>query len=74
VYYEDPEDPNVIPTQIAGWTEWNIDLREFAAQGLNLANVESLSIGFGDKANPTPGGKGKMYFDDIRLYQPRADQ
>jgi hypothetical protein len=34
--------------------------------------VESLSIGFGDKANPTPGGKGKMYFDDIRLYPARC--
>ncbi len=72
VYYEDRHDPNVIPVQINTWTEWNIDLREFSAQGANLTNVNSISIGFGDKANPQPGGSGKMYFDDIRLYRPRC--
>ena len=70
VYYEDPEEPNA--TQIDTWTQWNIDLKEFSDQGVNLANVDSISIGFGDKANPQPGGSGKMYFDDIRLYRPRC--
>jgi hypothetical protein len=72
VYYEDPEDPNVIPTQIGGWTQWSIDLREFANQGVNLANVGSLSIGLGNKSNPQAGGKGQMFFDDIRLYPVRC--
>ncbi|UCE50087.1 MAG: hypothetical protein JSW47_07985, partial [Phycisphaerales bacterium] len=61
-------DPNAVRINI--WTEWNIDLKEFS--GVNLADVNSISIGFGDKANPQPGGSGKMYFDDIRLYRPRC--
>ena len=63
--------PDPAATQIATWTEWNIDLQEFANQGINLANVDKLAIGFGDKNNPLPGGAGTMYFDDIRLYRPR---
>ena len=38
VYHPDPA-----ATQIATWTEWNIDLQEFADQGINLANVDKLS-------------------------------
>ena len=55
------------------WTQWNIDLFApggFADQGVNLANVNTIAIGFGDKKNPQPGGSGKAYFDDIRLYAP----
>ncbi len=63
--------PDPAATQIAEWTEWNIDLQEFANQGINLADVDKLSIGFGDKNNPQAGGAGTMYFDDIRLYRPR---
>jgi len=52
------------------WHEWNIDLADF---GINLSNVTSISIGFGDEDNEeTPGGAGIVYFDDIRLYPPRC--
>jgi hypothetical protein len=57
--------------QIARWTEWNIDLQAFADQGVNLANVDTIGIGLGNRSNPQAGGSGKMYFDDIRLYRPR---
>jgi len=56
--------------QIGGWTRWNIDLQAFADQGVNLANVNSISLGLGNKNNPAAGGSGTMYFDDIRLYAP----
>jgi hypothetical protein len=56
----------------AGWTEWNIDLQAFADQGINLTNVTSITLGLGNKNNPVVGGAGMMYFDDIRLYQPRT--
>ncbi len=56
--------------QVDTWTEWNIDLQMFADQGVNLANVNTIAIGFGDKNNPLAGGSGMMYFDDIRLYRP----
>jgi len=56
--------------QIDIWTEWTINLQEFAAQGVNLANVNTISIGFGDKNNLRAGGSGLVFFDDIRLYRP----
>ncbi len=52
------------------WTQWTIDLTRFADQGVNLANVNSITLGLGNRANPTAGGSGMMYFDDIRLYPP----
>jgi hypothetical protein len=58
--------------QIDTWTEWVIPLSTFSDQGINLTNVDSIAIGLGTQGNMTiPGGKGKMYIDDIRLYQPR---
>jgi hypothetical protein len=62
------DNPNA--AQITTWIEWNIDLQTFADQGVNLANVNTIAIGFGDKNNPLAGGSGMMYFDDIRLYPP----
>jgi len=56
--------------QITTWTEWNIDLQMFADQGVNLANVNTIAIGLGNRNNPVAGGSGTMYFDDIRLYRP----
>jgi hypothetical protein len=53
----------------ASWHEWNIDLSKF---GIDLSNVTEIAIGFGDQTNTTPGGSGVVYFDDIRLYQPRC--
>lgn len=63
-------DPNTALTNT--WTQWNIDLKEFSAAGVNLTDVNKISIGFGDRDNPRPGGSGTMYFDDIRLYRPRC--
>ncbi|MHC4241991.1 MAG: LamG domain-containing protein [Planctomycetota bacterium] len=54
----------------ASWTAWNIELTRFADQGINLANVNSITLGLGNRANPTAGGTGTMYFDDIHLYPP----
>ena len=65
VYHDDP-----VATQIGKWTEWVIDLSAsggFAKQGVNLANVNTITIGFGTKNAPAEGGSGKVYFDDIRL-------
>jgi hypothetical protein len=56
--------------QITTWTEWTIDLQAFADQGVNLANVNTISLGLGNKNNPLAGGSGTMYIDDIRLYPP----
>ncbi len=68
VYHNNPD-----AALIDEWTEWTIDLSApggFAVQGVNLANVNTISIGFGDKNNLQAGGSGMVLFDDIRLYQP----
>jgi hypothetical protein len=65
VYHDDPD-----ATLIDMWTQWNIDLKEFSDAGVVLTDVSSLSIGFGDKDNPQPGGSGLVFFDDIHLYRP----
>jgi len=49
------------------WTQWVIDLQAFADQGVNLAGVNTLTIGFGTKNSPAAGGTGTVLFDDIRL-------
>jgi hypothetical protein len=54
------------------WTQWNIDLKDFAGQGVNLTDVNSIAIGLGRHDNPQAGGSGLMYFDDVRLYRPRC--
>ena len=53
--------------QSAIWTQWDIDLQAF---GVDLANVNTISLGLGNRNNPAPGGAGMMLFDDIRLYPP----
>jgi hypothetical protein len=66
VYHADPA-----AAQARGWTPWVVPLQAFADQGVNLANVTSITIGFGTRGNTTvAGGTGKVYFDDIRLYRP----
>jgi hypothetical protein len=65
VYHDNPD-----AVLIEEWTQWTIDLQEFTAQGVNLANVNTISIGFGDKNNLQAGGTGMVLFDDIRLYRP----
>jgi len=67
VVHDDPSAAN-----IDTWTEWVIPLQALADQGITLTNVDRIAIGLGTRGNMTaPGGSGKMFFDDIRLYKPR---
>jgi len=71
VYYDDPA-----PTQIDTWTEWAIPTQALTDQGVNLTDVDNISIGIGDRNPGAPGSRhagssGKMFFDDIRLYPHR---
>jgi len=67
VVHDDPAAVN-----INSWTEWVIPLQAFAEQGINLTNVDRIAIGLGTKGNTTvPGGSGKIFIDDIRLYRTR---
>jgi len=60
VYHDDAS-----ATNITGWRQWVIDL---AAFGVNLTNVNSITIGVGTQNSPAAGGgTGTLYFDDIQL-------
>ena len=61
----DNDNPDAALT--TAWAEWDIPLQSFADQGVNLANVNSITLGL----SSVNGGAGIMYFDDIRLY-PKA--
>ena len=68
VVYHDEQNASRTTT----WTEWVIDLLAFADQGVDLTNVDRITIGFGNKIPGAPGsagGLGEMLFDDIRLYR-----
>jgi hypothetical protein len=59
---------NMSATELTGWNKWAIDLTEFT--GIDLTNVNTITIGIGTKNPGAPGaagGTGTMYFDDIRL-------
>ncbi|TKJ35755.1 MAG: hypothetical protein CEE38_14205 [Planctomycetes bacterium B3_Pla] len=61
VYHDDAS-----ATETTRWTEWVIDLAAFT--GVDLTNVNAITIGFGTRGSPADdGGAGTMYFDDIRL-------
>ena len=62
------DNPNA--AQVTAWIEWTIDLQAFVDQGVNLANVNTIALGLGNRNSSVAGGSGTMYFDDIRLYPP----
>jgi len=59
------DNPNA--ATITEWTEWNIDLQAF---GVNLANVNTITLGLDNSNNPAAGGSGLIFFDDIQLHRP----
>jgi len=70
--------PDLDAANVSAWTAWGqygqgIALSEFTAANpsLNLANIDSISLGFGTRGNTTqPGGSGLIFIDDIGLYTP----
>ena len=54
-------DPTAVTS--AAWTQWKIPLSSLT--GVSLSKVKRLYVGVGSRANPTKGGAGKIYIDDI---------
>ncbi|MHC4520309.1 MAG: hypothetical protein ACYTAS_17110, partial [Planctomycetota bacterium] len=52
------------------WTEWLIPYS--ALSGINFNNVRTLFIGVGDRDNPTSGGTGTVFVDDIGYGKPAS--
>ena len=65
VTHEDPE-----ATLTATWEPWQISFS--ALSGVNLSRVREMTIGLGNRANPTPGGTGLLYIDDVAFGRPLA--
>jgi len=63
VYHDNPT-----AAAVTDWTEWEIGLQAFTDQGVDLTNVASFDIGFGNRENPQLGGSGLVFFDDIGLF------
>jgi hypothetical protein len=55
--------PNPAVAASGTWVQWRIPLSDFA--GVNPARIKKISIGLGNKSNPTKGGAGRIYLDDI---------
>ena len=50
------------------WVEWSIPFEALA--GVNLNSVRTLYIGLGDRDNPSAGGSGLVFIDDIAFGHP----
>ncbi len=67
-----PYDSNATDIKNEVWQSRRIDLQNLA--GVNLSNVESISIGFRIKPGSSGWGEGTVYFDDICLCLPMCLQ
>jgi len=64
--------PAVTVTPI--WQEWRIPLSEFSSDAVRVNSIEKMYIGVGDRDNPTAGGNGLIYIDDIAFGHPASSQ
>ncbi|UCD51340.1 MAG: hypothetical protein JSW27_01650, partial [Phycisphaerales bacterium] len=62
--------PDALLSARSGWTEWVIPYSELG--GINLGNAQTLYIGVGDRNNPTSGGTGTIFVDDVGFGRPGA--
>jgi len=62
--------PDARITARSGWTEWLIPYSDLA--GVNLSRLATMIIGVGDRDNPTAGGTGTIFVDDIGYGKPAS--
>ena len=63
-----------LTSQEPKWQTWHIDFNEFVQVNgdLDLTNIQTISLGVGNKTNPQLSGTGTVVFDDIVLFEPRC--
>ncbi len=75
-YFQDPNDLNGQDDEIlevTEWITWHIDLQDFNdINNVDLEHIKKIAIGFGNGAAPAGAATGTIYFDEIRLYEPRC--
>jgi hypothetical protein len=52
------------------WQSWSIPFDAFSSAGVNLGRISTMYIGVGDRDNPSAGGSGMIYIDDILVGRP----
>ena len=62
--------PDPAATARATWQPWLIPLSEFSAGGVRLTAVKKLYVGVGDRTQPSKGGAGIVFIDDIGVGRP----
>jgi concanavalin A-like lectin/glucanase superfamily protein/F5/8 type C domain-containing protein len=62
--------PDVLATALAEWQQWEIPFS--ALDGVNLGSIRTIYVGVGDRDNPSAGGTGVIYVDDIGFGRPAA--
>jgi hypothetical protein len=67
---EHPDNPNAVLA--ADWQQWDIPLSVLSDAGVNLLEVQKMTIGV-EQTDGQPGA-GKLYFDEIRLYPPPENE
>jgi len=68
------EHPDPLALLRPEWQAWQIPLDEFISAGVKMNNVKTMYIGTGERDNPTSGGAGLIYIDDITFGRPAAGQ
>jgi hypothetical protein len=62
---ENHSDPNALLA--TEWQAWDIPLRTFKNNDVDITAITRLDIGVGDRSNPNVGFRGILYIDDIEL-------
>ena len=60
--------PDETIVTLADWSAWTIPYSDLG--GVNLSRVATMAIGVGDRDNPSAGGTGLIYIDDIGFGRP----
>ena len=63
--------PDPQATLADSWQQWQIPFSDLG--NVNLGSVAKVYIGVGDRDNPSAGGTGTIYVDDIGFGRPAAD-
>ena len=77
LYYDNTMSPYISRTDriFAEPQEWSINLADqVVSTCVDLKHIKQLSIGIGAPQATSPGGRGLVYIDDIRLYQPKPNR
>jgi hypothetical protein len=57
-------------TVLDSWQEWRIPFEDFISGGMDMGIINRMTIGIGDRNQATPGGRGMVFVDEIKIGHP----